>query len=52
METIRKTLDTLGKPKEKTKYGGQCEEVNNVKIRCFFMARIKMTILFFGLDLY
>ena len=46
MENIRKTLDTLEKPEGKTKYGGQCEEINSVKIRYFFMARIKITILF------
>ena len=30
MENISKTLDTLGKIAGKTKYGGQCEEINSV----------------------
>ena len=46
MENIRKALNTLGKPEAKTKYGGQCEEINSVKIRYFLMARITITILF------
>ena len=36
MENIKKTLDrleTLRKPEGKAKYGGLCEEINNVKIR-------------------
>ena len=53
MENIRQTLEPLGKPEGKTKYGGQCEEFNSVKIGHSFMTGIlKKCNFVFGFDLY
>ena len=44
MKNIRETLEMLGKPEKKTKYAGQCVEINKVYTEYSFMTCIKMNV--------